>query len=94
MTHRAGAFGPSGFPKAIGPAWPRWWRRVQRHPGLMAAVAVMAAVATAAGITVIMTASGSQRTQASALGLGGGVSGAPVPRRDPGPRERDTFADT
>jgi Sigma-70 region 2 len=77
VTHRAGAFGPSGFPKAIGPAWPRWWRRVQRHPGLMAAVAVMAAVATAAGITVIMTASGSQRTQASALGLGGGVSGAP-----------------
>ena len=77
VTHRAGAFGPSGFPKAIGPAWPRWWRRVQRRPGLIAAVAVMAAVATAAGITVIMTSGGSQRTQASTLGLGGGVSGAP-----------------
>ena len=77
VTHRAGAFGPSGFPRAIGPAGPRWWQRFRRHPRLVAAVAVMAVVAAAAGITVTMTAGGSQRTQASsALRLGGGVSGA------------------
>ena len=70
VTHRAGAFGPSGFPKAIGPAGPRWWQGVRRHPRPVAAVAVMAVVAAAAGITVIMTAGGPQRTQASALGLG------------------------
>lgn len=77
VTHRAGTFGPSGFPKAIGPAGPRWWRLVRRHPRPVAVVAVMAAVAAAAGITVIMTAGGSQRSQASALGLGPGVVGLP-----------------
>ena len=75
VTHRAGAFGPSGFPKAIGPAGPRWWRRIRRHPRPVAVVAVLAAVAAAAGITVLMTAGGVQRPQASALGLGAGVVG-------------------
>ena len=75
VTHRAGAFGPSGFPKAIGPAGPRWWRRIRRHPRPVAVVAVLAAVAAAAGITVLMTAGGVQRPQASALGLGAGVAG-------------------
>ena len=93
VTHRAGAFGPSGFPKAIGLAGPRWWRRVQRHPRLVVAVAVIAAVAVAAGITAIMTAGGSQRTQASALGLGGEVSGVSS-SATPGRSERETFADT
>ncbi len=77
VTHRAGVFGPSGFPKAIGPAGPWWWRRVQRHPRSVAVVAVMAAVAAAAGITMTMTAGGSHRSQASALGLGAGVAGLP-----------------
>ena len=75
VTHRAGAFGPSGFPKPIGPAGPRWWQRIRRHPRPVAAVALLAAVAAAAGITVIMTAGGAQRPQASALGLGAGVAG-------------------
>ena len=77
VTHRAGVFGPSGFPKAIGPARPWWWRRVQRHPRSVAVVAMMAAVAAAAGITMIMAAGGSHRSQASALGLGAGVAGLP-----------------
>ena len=55
VTHRAGAFGPSGFPKAIGPAGPRWWKRVKRHRRPVAVVAVMAALAAAAGITGILT---------------------------------------
>ena len=91
VTHRAGVFGPSGFPKAIGPSGPRWWQQVQRHPRPVAVVAVMAAVAAAAGITVIMTAGGSQRPQASALGLGAGVAGAVV-RRDPDPKPREPRA--
>ena len=74
VTHRAGAFGPSGFPKPVGPAGPRWWQRIRRHPRPVAAVALLAAVAAAAGITVIMTAGGAQRPQASALGLGAGVA--------------------
>ena len=75
VTHRAGAFGPSGFPKAIGPAGPRWWQRMRRHPRPVAAAGVLVAVAAAAGITVITTAAGAQRPQASALGLGAGVAG-------------------
>ena len=75
VAHRAGTFGPTGFPKAIAPAGPRWWQPARRHPGVLAAAAVLAALALAAGITAIMTDSGSNRPQASALGLSGGVSG-------------------
>ena len=74
-AHRAGAFGPAGFPKPIGPSGPWWWRRVRRHPGVVAAVAVVVALAMATGITVIMTAGGSHPPQASGPGLGGGLPG-------------------
>ncbi len=76
VAHRAGSFGPAGFPKAIGPSGPRWWQRVRRHPGLVAAVAVMVALAMTTGITVVMTAGGSRAPQAAGPGLGGGVPGA------------------
>ena len=76
VTHRAGTFGPSGFPKAIGPAGSRWWQQIRRHPRSVAVAAVITAVATAAGITVIMAASGSPRAHVSALGFGGGVAGS------------------
>jgi DNA-directed RNA polymerase specialized sigma24 family protein len=80
VAHRAGAFGPAGFPKAIAPAGARWWRRARRHPGVVAPVAVLAAVAVAAGITVVMTVSGSdRRPQASALGLSGAMSSSSSP---------------
>ena len=77
VAHRAGVFGAAGFPKAIGPNGPRWWRvlrqRVRRYPGVALAVAGVATLAATAGITVVMTAGGSQRPQASGPGLGGGV---------------------
>ena len=76
VTHRAGAFGPSGFPKAIGPAGPPWWQQIRRHPRPVAAAAVTVAVAAMAGITVVMTAGGSQRAHVSALELGGGPAGS------------------
>ena len=77
VAHRAGVFGPAGFPKVIGPAGPAWWRRVRRHPGAVTAVALMAALAVTAGISVALTAGASHRPQASGAGLGGGVP-APV----------------
>jgi hypothetical protein len=73
VAHRAGAFGPAGFPKAIGPSGPSWWRRVRRHPGVVAAVATAAALAMTAGITVAMTAGASHRPQASGPRLDAGV---------------------
>jgi hypothetical protein len=87
VAHRAGVFGPAGFPKAIGPSGPWWWRRVRRrvqqHRGVVAAAAAVAALALGAGITVAMTASGSHRPQASGPGLGGGVP-APASSTAPG----------
>jgi hypothetical protein len=72
VAHRAGEFGPAGFPKAIGSSSP-WWRRwARRHPGVVAAAAAAAALAVTAGITVALTAGGSHRPQASGLGLSGG----------------------
>ena len=78
VAHRAGAFGPSGFPKAVGAAGPRWWQGARRGPRPVAAMAVLAAVvavAAAAVITMIATADSSHRSQASALGFGGGPAG-------------------
>jgi len=76
VAHRAGVFGPAGFPRTIGPNGPSWWRvlrqRVRRYPGVALAVAAVATLAATAGITVVMTAGGSHRPQASGPGLGGG----------------------
>lgn len=73
VAHRAGSFGPTGFPKAIGSPGPLWWRRVRRHPRAAAAVTALAAVAVAAGIAATLTVGGSHRAQASTLAVGGGV---------------------
>jgi hypothetical protein len=72
VAHRAGPFGPTGFPKAAAAAGPPWWRRVRRHPRVVVMAAVLAVVAMSAGIAVIMTAGGAPRAPASALALGGG----------------------
>ena len=82
VAHRAGVFGPAGFPKAMGSSGP-WWRRVRRHRGVVAAAAAVAALAVAAGITVALTAGGSHRLQASSLVLGGGAP-TPAPSTSPG----------
>ena len=81
VAHRAGVFGPAGFPKAMGSSGP-WWRRARRHRGVVAAAATVAALAVAAGITVALTAGGSHRPQASGLALAGG---APTPASSTSP---------
>ena len=76
VAHRAGAFGPAGFPKATGLTGPRWWQRVRRHPRAVAAAAVVAALVMVTGITMTMTAGGARRPQAATLGAGGGAAGS------------------
>ena len=87
VAHRAGVFGPAGFPKAIGPSGPPWWRRVRRHRGVVATAALVAALAVTAGLTVVMAADASHRPQAAGPGLGGGVP-APASGATPGGTSR------
>jgi hypothetical protein len=73
-AHRAGAFGPTGFPKATDSPGPSWRRQLRRHPRAAAAVAALVAVGVTAGIVVMLPVGGSHRAQASTLKNGGGVS--------------------
>lgn len=60
-----------------------WWQRTPRRPGLVLAVAMLAALAVSAGITAILTAGGgSHRPLAAGAGLGAGV---PVPSTSDAP---------
>jgi DNA-directed RNA polymerase specialized sigma24 family protein len=75
VTHRAGAFGRTGFPKPIIPAGPRWWHGVRRRPRATAGVAAVAVAAVAGGIAVLLIAGGTHRARASTVALGGGNFG-------------------
>src|SRR5581483_1633776 len=84
----------------------RWWQRAPRRPGLVLAVAMLAALAASAGITAILTAGGgSHRPLAAGAGLGVGVpvssasavpggtspaSPGPAPSRSPAATARPT----
>ena len=80
VTHRAGAFDRTGFPKPIIPPGPRWWHEVRRRPRATAGVAAVAVAVVAGGIAVLLIAGGTHRARASTVALGGGnfgTSGAP-----------------
>jgi hypothetical protein len=81
VTHRAGAFGRTGFPKPIISPRPRWWHEIRRRPHAAAGVAAGAVAVVAGGIAVLLIAGGTHRAQASTVALGGGnfgTSAAPV----------------
>ena len=75
VTHRAGAFGRTGFPKPIIASGPRWWHEVRRRPRAAAGVAAVAVAVVAGGTTVLLIAGGTHRAQASTVALGGGNFG-------------------
>jgi len=81
VAHRAGTFGPAGFPKAIGSAGPPWWQWLRRHPRAAAAMATAATV-TVAAVLIAAAATGSHRAQAAIVANGSvvfpGASGAPA----------------
>src|ERR1700722_8427024 len=77
-AHRAGAFGPAGFPKAADSPAPPWRRQLRRHPRAAAAAAVLAAVGVTAGIIVMLPVDGAHRAQASTFANAGqGAGGTP-----------------
>ena len=73
VTHRAGAFGRSGFPKPVVPPGPPWWQEVRRHRHVAAAVVAIAAGVLVAGIAMLVIAGGSHPDRTSTVALGGGV---------------------
>jgi hypothetical protein len=72
VTHRAGTFGRTGFPRPIIPSGPRWWHEVRRHPRAAAGVVAVAIAVVVAGTTALLIAGGPHRAQASTVALGGG----------------------
>jgi hypothetical protein len=75
VTHRAGQFGPTGFPKPVIPPGPRWWHEVRRHPRVAAAVVTVAATVVVAGIAALLISGGGPHARASTVALGGGDFG-------------------
>jgi Sigma-70 region 2 len=75
VAHRAGTFGPSGFPKAIGSPGPQWWQQLRRRPRVAAAVATMAIAAVAGAVLTMTTVGGSHRAQASTVANGSKIAG-------------------
>ena len=75
VTHRAGAFDRTGFPKPIIPPGPRWWHEVRRRPRATAGAAAVAVAVVAGGIAVLLIAGGTHRARASTVALGGGNFG-------------------
>jgi hypothetical protein len=90
VTHRAGAFGPTGFPKPATPSGPRWWHEVRRHPRAAAGVAAVAVAVVAAGTAALLVAGGQHRAQASTVALGGGDFAASSAASSPAGGERST----
>ncbi len=91
VAHRAGAFDQAGFPRAIGPSGPGWWRRLRRHPGLASAAGLLMPLVVALGVAAMLVAGGgSHRPAAAAAATGPGAAGpgaavsAPVSSAAPG----------
>jgi Sigma-70 region 2 len=87
VTHRAGTFGRTGFPRPIIPSGPRWWHEVRRHPRAAAGVVAVAIAVVVAGTTALLIAGGPHRAQASTVALGGGdfATSSPVSSLASGP---------
>jgi hypothetical protein len=82
VAYRAGAFDQAGFPRAIGPSGPRWWQRLQRHPGLASAAGLLAPLVAAVGVAAILAAGG--RSHRPAAAAAGRSPSAPVSSTVPG----------
>jgi sigma-70-like protein len=84
-AHRAGAFDQAGFPRAIGPSGPRWWRRLQRHPGLASLAGLLMPLLVAAAVAAMLAAGGGPHRAAAAAVRSGPEASAPVSSAVPGP---------
>jgi len=96
VTHRAGAFGRTGFPKPVIRSGPRWWHEVRRRPRTAAGVAAAAVAVAAGGIVVLLVAGGTHRAQASTVAVGdpaGDAEGTDAVRGQGQAGQRDVHRD-
>jgi DNA-directed RNA polymerase specialized sigma24 family protein len=77
VTHHAGSFGRTGFPKPIVPPGPAWWQAVRQRRRAAATVAAVAGAVLVVGIAMLLSAGGSHPAKATTVALGGGVSLVP-----------------
>ena len=81
VTHRAGSFSRTGFPRPAVSSGPRWWHDVRRRPRA-AAVAAVAGAIVLGGVVAVAMLGGSHRTPTPPVALGGGFP-APGASSDP-----------
>ena len=81
VTHRAGSFSRTGFPRPAVSSGPRWWHDVRRRPRA-AAVAAVAGAIVLGGVVALLMLGGSHRAPTSPVALGGGFP-APGASSDP-----------
>jgi DNA-directed RNA polymerase specialized sigma24 family protein len=67
VTHHAGSFGHTGFPKPVVPPGPAWWQQVRRRRHAAAAVAAVAGAVLAAGIATLLVAGSSHPAKATTV---------------------------
>jgi RNA polymerase sigma factor (sigma-70 family) len=83
VAHRAGPFGPGGFPKPISPPGAAPWHHVLHHPHAMVAGAATSVVASGAIVAGVMA--GPHHGQPSVGPAGGSTHGASVSTTNPAP---------
>jgi Sigma-70 region 2 len=81
VTHRAGSFSRTGFPRPAVSSGPRWWHDVRWRPRA-AAVAAVAGAIVLGGVVAVAMLGGSHRAPTSPVALGGGFP-APGASSDP-----------
>jgi DNA-directed RNA polymerase specialized sigma24 family protein len=54
VTHRAGSFSRTGFPRPAVPSGPRWWHAVRRRPAAAAVAAVAGAIVLGGVVALLM----------------------------------------
>jgi hypothetical protein len=79
VAHRAGAFDQAGFPRVTGPSGPRWWQRLQRHPGLASLAGLLVPLVVSAVVAAMLAAGGGSHRPVSTAAAAGPSAEVPAP---------------
>jgi hypothetical protein len=85
VAHRAGAFDQAGFPRVTGPSGPRWWQRLQRHPGLASLAGLLVPLVVAAVVAAMLAAGGGSHRPVPTAAAAGSSAEVSSPASSAGP---------